>query len=161
MLVSTSWHRAMRMALRRLFGWITKMWCVVGLTTSLPMIPSSQGPVTRSDGPNCTPAVDPGAPGAGDRAMASWLATASTPWQTCTPEPATTLYARYKFPPFVGSPSVTYHWRSSGVVSTEVQLGGVNVTPWSSDRAAAKFAADRSMKYRWPAVSVARSVSPP
>src|SRR6266540_1362162 len=84
-------HFASRMAVLRLFGWTTKISWVMGLTSTLPMIPSSHGPVMRLEGPYWTPAVLPGAPGAGDRAMTSWFAAVSTPSHTCGPEPPTTL----------------------------------------------------------------------
>src|SRR5215831_11578068 len=66
-------------------------------------------------------------------------------------------------PPFVGSPSVAYHWRSTDPSGTAVLLhgGGANVTPWSPERAVLKLATVRSLKYRLPAVSTASSVSPP
>src|SRR5712692_2139489 len=63
-------------------------------------------------------------------------------------------------PPFVGSPSVAYHWRSTAVSGTPVLLQ-TKVAPWSSERAVLKLARVRSLKYRCPALSTPSSVSPP
>src|SRR5207302_11267264 len=60
----------------------------------------------------------------------------------------------------VGSPSVAYHWRSTAVSGTPVLLQ-MNVAPWSPERAVLKLASVRSLKYKFPAVSTASSVSPP
>src|SRR6267378_3082987 len=63
-------------------------------------------------------------------------------------------------PPLVGSPSVAYHWRSTAVSGTPALLQR-NDAPWSPERAVLKLASVRSLKYRFPALSTASSVSPP
>src|SRR6478735_8398989 len=63
-------------------------------------------------------------------------------------------------PPFVGSPSIEYHCRSTAVSGTPVLLQ-VKVAPKSSERAVLKFASVRSLKYRCPTESTPSSVSPP
>src|SRR5205807_8555704 len=63
-------------------------------------------------------------------------------------------------PPLVGSPSVEYHWRSTAVSGTPVLLQ-TKLVPWSPERAVLKLASVRSLKYKFPEVSTASSVSPP
>src|SRR5258708_1278385 len=63
-------------------------------------------------------------------------------------------------PPFVGSPSIAYHCRSTTASGTPVLLQ-VNVAPWSSERAVLKVASVRSAKYKCPLLSTPSSVSPP
>src|SRR5712692_6662956 len=86
---ATVWHRPIRMALNAALSWMTKMWCVVGLTSSLPMMPSLQdmGSDTNLEGANCTPAAAP-PPGRGERAITRTLLTVE-PGQTGGPPPTT------------------------------------------------------------------------
>src|SRR5713226_2939965 len=62
--------------------------------------------------------------------------------------------------PVVGFPSTAYHWRSTAVSGTPMLLQR-NVAPWSPERAVLKLTSVRSLKYRFPALSTASSVSPP
>src|SRR4029077_15958122 len=63
-------------------------------------------------------------------------------------------------PPLVRSPSVAYHWRSTAASGTPVLLQR-NDAPWSPERAVLKLTRVRSLKYKFPALSTASSVSPP
>src|SRR5947209_20578290 len=60
----------------------------------------------------------------------------------------------------VGFPSTAYHWRSTAASGTPALLQR-NDAPWSTERAVLKLASVRSLKYRFPALSTASSVSPP
>src|SRR5688572_29975944 len=55
----TFWHRPIRMALKAALSWITKILPVVGLTSTLPMIPSLQGALISFSGAKMMPAVSP------------------------------------------------------------------------------------------------------
>src|SRR4051812_14371865 len=102
------------------------------------MIASLQVPTpdTWLAGPNSTPAVGPN-PATGERYITRTLLPALLP-HIGAPGPISS-FTRYMLPPFVGSPSIAYHWRSTAVSGTPVLLQ-VNVAPKSSERAVLKFA---------------------
>jgi hypothetical protein len=94
-------------------------------------------------GPKTTPAVA-AEPGRGERNNTSTLLPTLEVLQEGLPR-STSLLARQMLPPFVGSPSVAYHWRSTTVSGTPVLLHA-KVTPPSSEPAVPKFARLRSAK---------------
>src|SRR6202011_6259661 len=91
-----------------------------GLTSLLPMIPSSQpiGLLILLAGPNSMPAVCGGEPVMGDRYITRMF------WPKFVGEPhiagliATSILVRYMLPPFKGSPSKAYHCRSTTAFGT-------------------------------------------
>src|SRR2546427_6104079 len=129
------------------------------------MIPSSHPCVSTCGAPNSSPAIC-GASASGERAKTSLLLRAAVAAVHAPSDSGVafgaTLYARVIEPPASGSPSTAYHGRSSGAVSTDVQVGSpVRVWPWSSERAVPWLASARSLMYSRSAESVPSSVSPP
>src|ERR1700720_1002048 len=112
-----------------------------GLTSSLPMMPSSQelGAETFFPGPNCTPADSPPR-GVGERYIASTLLTNPDTGHITAPGPISSLTRKMLCPaplsrpvPVVGFPSTAYHWRSTAVSGTPVLLQR-KVAPKSAER---------------------------
>src|SRR5437870_7115847 len=99
--------------------------------------------VTLLAAPNWSPAVEP-TPLTGERYITRTLLPRLLP-HIGAPGPISSFVRYILPPPFTGSPSVAYHWRSTAVSGTPVLLQG-NVTPPSSERPTLKFASVRSLK---------------
>src|SRR3954464_12498672 len=103
------------------------------------MIPSLHvlTPETLFAGPNWMPALETGPRATGERYMTRTLLPCE-PGQSGAPGPISSL-VREGEPPFFGSPSNAYHWRSTTASGTPVLLQ-VTVRPWSSERLVLKLA---------------------